>query len=193
MIDRYTLPEMGAIWNDQNRYQKWLDVEIAVCEAWHELGKIPSESLKKIKDKAGFSVDRIEEIERVVKHDVIAFLSSVTEHVGEEARYIHLGLTSYDVVDTAFSLLIKESLEKIKKGLVSLKGIIRDEALRHKKTVMVGRTHGVHAEPITFGVKLLVWFEELKRHLRRTDQAIEVINVGRISGSVGTYTQTPPE
>jgi adenylosuccinate lyase len=193
MIGRYTLPEMGAIWTDQNRYQKWLDVEIAVCEAWHELGEIPADSLKKIKQKAGFSVDRIEEIEKVVKHDVIAFLSSVAEYVGEEARYIHLGLTSYDIVDTAFSLLIKESLEKIKKDLVSLKGIIKDEALRHQKTIMVGRTHGVHAEPITFGVKLLVWFEELKRHLRRTDQAIDVISAGRISGSVGTYTQTPPE
>ena len=193
MINRYILPEMGAIWTDQNRYQKWLDVEIAVCEAWHKLGEIPGESLKKIKEKAGLSLERIEEIEKVVKHDVIAFLTSVAEHVGEEARFIHLGLTSYDIVDTAFSLLIKESLEKIKKDLLLLKEIIKNEALRHQKTIMVGRTHGVHAEPITFGVKLLVWFEELKRHLRRIDQAIEVISVGRISGSVGTYTQSPPE
>jgi len=193
MIERYTLPEMGAIWTDQNRYQKWLDVELAVCQAWQELGEIPSESLKQIQEKADFSVERIEEIEKVVKHDVIAFLASVAENVGEDARYIHLGLTSYDVVDTAFSLLIKESLEKIKKDIVSLKNIIKKEALRHKKTIMVGRTHGVHAEPITFGVKLLVWYEELSRHLRRTDQAIEVIGVGRISGSVGTYTQSPPK
>ncbi len=184
---------MGAIWTDQNRYQKWLDVELAVCEAWHELGEIPSESLKQIQEKADFSVERIEDIEKVVKHDVIAFLSSVAENVGEDARYIHLGLTSYDVVDTAFSLLIKESLEKIKKDIVSLKEIIKKEALRHKKTIMVGRTHGVHAEPITFGMKLLVWYEELKRHLRRIEQAIEAISVGRISGSVGTYSQSPPK
>ncbi len=193
MIERYTRPEMGAIWTDQNRYQKWLDVELAVCEAWHELGEIPSESLKQIQEKADFSVERIEDIEKVVKHDVIAFLSSVAENVGEDARYIHLGLTSYDVVDTAFSLLIKESLEKIKKDIVSLKEIIKKEALRHKKTIMVGRTHGVHAEPITFGMKLLVWYEELKRHLRRIEQAIEAISVGRISGSVGTYSQSPPK
>ena len=193
MIERYTLPEMGGIWTEENKYQKWLDVELAVCEVWSELGEIPSRALQRIKKKASFSLKRIEEIEKVVKHDVIAFLASVAENVGEDSRYIHFGLTSYDVVDTAFSLLIKESLEKIKKDLISLKKIIKDEALRHKKTIIVGRTHGVHAEPITFGVKLLVWYEEIKRHLLRIDRAIEVISYGRISGAVGTYIHIDPK
>ncbi len=192
MLERYTLPEMGAIWIEKNKYQKWLDVELAVCEAWSELGEIPSQVVQRIKKKAAFSTKRINEIEKVVKHDVIAFLASVAENVGEDSRYIHLGLTSYDVVDTAFSILIKESLEKIQKDLLSLKDIIKAEALRHKKTIMVGRTHGVHAEPITFGVKLLVWYEEINRHLRRIAQAIDVISYGRISGAVGTYIHIDP-
>lgn len=193
MIERYTLPEMGSIWTDQNRYQKWLDVEIAVCEAWNRLGEIPSTPLKRIKAKAGFSVERIDEIERVVKHDVIAFLTSVAEHVGKDSRFIHLGLTSYDIVDTAFSMLIKEGLEKIQKDLRILLKLLKKEALRHKMTVMIGRTHGVHAEPITFGVKLLVWYEEIKRHLDRIARALDVINCGRISGSVGTYIHLNPK
>ena len=187
MIDRYTRPDMGAVWSDENRYRKWLDVELAVCEAWAELGRIPAAALRRIKDKASFSVRRIEEIERVVKHDVIAFLESVGETVGEDAHYIHLGLTSYDVVDTALSLLLKESLEKITRDLAPLQDAIKEQALRHKKTVMMGRTHGVHAEPITFGVKLLVWYEEIGRHQARLERALETISVGRISGSVGTY------
>lgn len=193
MIERYTRPEMGAIWTEKNRYQKWLDVELAVCEAWSELDEIPSQALQRIKKKATFSTKRIEEIENVVKHDVIAFLASVAENVGEDSRYIHLGLTSYDVVDTAFSILIKESLEKIQKDLLSLKDTIKAEAIRHKKSIMAGRTHGVHAEPITFGVKLLVWYEEVKRHMRRIAQAIDVISYGRISGAVGTYIHIDPE
>jgi len=193
MIKRYTRPEMGAIWEDQNRYQKWLDVELAVCEAWSELGEIPADALERIKSKASFKVERIDEIEKVVKHDVIAFLTSIAEFVGEDSRYVHLGLTSYDVVDTALSLLIKESMEKIQKDLKTLKGILRDMALQHKQTVMVGRTHGVHAEPITFGVKLLVWYEETKRHEGRVARAIDAISVGRISGSVGTYIHLDPK
>ncbi|MCJ7580954.1 MAG: adenylosuccinate lyase, partial [Candidatus Aminicenantes bacterium] len=173
--------------------QKWLDVEIAVCEAWNQLGEIPSTALKRIKTKAGFSVERIEEIEGVVKHDVIAFLTSVAEHVGQDSRFIHLGLTSYDVVDTAFSMLIKEGLQKIQKDLRVLLKLLKKEALRHKMTVMIGRTHGVHAEPITFGVKLLVWYEEIKRHLDRIDRALDVISFGRISGSVGTYIHLNPK
>ena len=192
MIDRYTRPEMGAVWSDENRYRKWLDVELAVCEAWAEVGRIPAESLQKIKEKAAFSVSRIEEIERTVKHDVIAFLEAVGEHVGEDAHYIHKGLTSYDVVDTALSLLIRESLEKVLRDLVRLKGVIKGQALLHKKTVMMGRTHGVHAEPITFGVKLLVWHEEIGRHEARLERALEAISVGRISGSVGTYIHLEP-
>jgi len=193
MIKRYILPEMGAIWSEKNKYQKWLEVELAVCEAWKERGEIPADALERIKKKATFSVERIEEIEKVVKHDVIAFLTSIAEHVGDDSRYIHLGLTSYDVVDTAFSLLIKESLNKIKKGLVSLKEIVKKEAQLHKNTLLIGRTHGVHAEPITFGVKLLVWYEEINRHLRRIDQATEVISYGRISGAVGTYIHIDPQ
>jgi adenylosuccinate lyase len=192
MIDRYTRPEMGSIWSEENKYRKWLDVELAVCEAWAELGRIPAAALGKIKEKAAFSVSRIEEIEKVVKHDVVAFLESVGEHVGEEARFIHLGLTSYDIVDTALSLLLKESLEKISRDLAPLRNVLRDQALRHRKTVMVGRTHGVHAEPITFGVKLLVWYEEVKRHEDRLARAREVISCGRISGSVGTYIHLDP-
>lgn len=183
---------MGNIWTEENKFNKWLQVELSVCEAWNKIGKIPSQSLKTIKEKSSFSLERIEEIEKVVKHDVIAFLTSVAENVGKDARYIHLGLTSYDVVDTAFSLLIKESLEKIQKDLKSLKDVLKKEALCHKKTIMVGRTHGIHAEPITFGIKLLVWHEEIKRHLVRIDRALDVISVGRISGSVGTYIHIDP-
>ncbi len=193
MIERYTLAEMGAIWTEKNKYQKWLEVEIAVCEAQAKAGQIPARALQRIKKKAGFSVERIEEIEKVVKHDVIAFLTSVAEKVGEDSRYIHFGLTSYDIVDTALSLLIKESLQKIRKDLVLLQDILKAEALRYKKAVMMGRTHGVHAEPITFGVKLLVWYEEVKRHLRRMEAALEVISYGRISGSVGTYIHLDPK
>jgi len=193
VIERYTRPKMGSIWTEDNKYQKWLEVELAVCEAWAELGKIPSPALKQIKEKASFSVEQIVEIEKVVKHDVIAFLTSVSEKVGDAARYIHLGLTSYDVVDTALSLLLRESLLEIQKNLVTLKTEIKTQALRHKETVMVGRTHGVHAEPITFGVKLLVWYEEIKRHLKRIENALEAISVGRISGSVGTYIHLDPK
>jgi adenylosuccinate lyase len=192
MIERYTRPEMGAIWTEDNKFRQWLTVEIAVCEAWAELGKIPAASLQTIKKKANFSVDRIEEIEKVVKHDVIAFLTSVAEYVGEDARFIHVGLTSYDIVDTALSLLIKQSLEKIRKDLLGVRDIIKEQALKHKMTVTVGRTHGVHAEPITLGIKLLVWFEEVNRHLNRIQQSLDVISVGRISGSVGTYIHLDP-
>jgi adenylosuccinate lyase len=193
MIERYTRPEMGAIWDDRNRYRKWLDVEIAVCEAWTRLGKVPRAALRDIKSKAACSVARIDEIERVVKHDMIAFLSSVAENVGPASRYIHLGLTSYDIVDTALSLLIKESLEIVLRGLKDLRRVLKKQALKYKKTVCIGRTHGVHAEPITFGFKILVWYEEIKRHIERLERAREVISVGRISGSVGTYIHLDPK
>jgi adenylosuccinate lyase len=192
MIERYTNPEMGAIWTEGNKYRKWLDVEIAVCEAWAKLGKIPLPALKRIKTKAGFDVKRIEEIERVVKHDIVAFLSSVAEKVGDDSRFIHLGLTSYDIVDTALSLLFRESLEKIRKELQALKKILKKEAVKHRRTTCMGRTHGVHAEPVTFGFKLLVWHEEVRRHIVRIAHALDVIRVGRISGSVGTYIHLDP-
>lgn len=193
MIKRYTRPEMGAIWEDQNRYQKWLDVEMAVCDAWFELGEIPEDALKRINNNASFNTKRIDEIENVVKHDILAFLTSVSEFVGKDSQYVHLGLTSYDVVDTAFSLLIKESLENISKGLNALKDVLREKAIEHKTTVMVGRTHGVHAEPITFGVKVLVWYEEIRRQCERIARATENISYGRISGSVGTYIHLDPK
>jgi adenylosuccinate lyase len=192
MIERYTRPEMGAIWTDGNRYRKWLDVELAVCEAWARLGKIPRSSLRSIRAKAGFSVARIEDIEKVVKHDMIAFLTAVAETVGPDSRYIHLGLTSYDVVDTALSLLIKESLDKVVRDLRAFRRLLKKEALKHRKSVCMGRTHGIHAEPVTFGFKLLVWYEEVGRHIARLEQAQRTISVGRISGSVGTYIHLDP-
>lgn len=193
MIERYTNPDMGAIWTEDNKYRKWLDVEIAVCEAWAKLGQIPSPALKRIKAKAAFDVKRIEEIERVTKHDIIAFLSSVAEKVGSDSRFIHIGLTSYDIVDTALSLLIRESLQKIQNRLSELKKILRKEAVKHKKTVCMGRTHGVHAEPVTFGFKVLVWYEETKRHLARVERAIDVISVGRIWARWGRISTSIPE
>ena len=192
MIERYTLPEMGAIWTDQNRYRRWLDVELAVCEAWARLGKIPPASLRAIQARAGFSVERIDEIEKVVKHDVIAFLTSVNEKVGPDGRFIHLGLTSYDVVDTALSLLMRESLDRVLVRLRALEKAVRRQALKYKRTPCIGRTHGVHAEPVTFGFKLLVWLEEVRRQIARAERAVEVISVGRISGSVGTYIHLDP-
>jgi adenylosuccinate lyase len=192
MIKRYTRPEMGAIWEDQNRYQKWLDVELAVCEVWHELGEIPADALDRIKSKASFSVKRIDEIEKVVKHDVIAFLTSVADYVGKDSGYVHLGLTSYDVVDTAMSLLLKESLQLIRRDLTEFKSVLKEQALRYKKTLTIGRTHGVHAEPVTFGFKILVWHEEIKRHLDRVDRALDIISIGRIAGSVGTFIHLDP-
>jgi adenylosuccinate lyase len=170
-----------------------LDVELAVCEAWHELGEIPSDALERIMDKASFDVARIDEIEKTVKHDVIAFLTSVADYVGEDSRFIHLGLTSYDVVDTALSLLIRQALEKVRKDLNTFRGVLKEQALKHKMTPMVGRTHGVHAEPITFGVKILVWYDEVCRHLRRVDQALKTMSYGRIQGAVGTYIHLDPQ
>ncbi len=192
MIERYTNPEMGAVWAEDNKYRTWLDVEVAVCEAWFRLGKIPAPALETIKAKAGFDVRKIEDTEKVVKHDIIAFLSSVADKVGEASRFIHLGLTSYDIVDTALSLLIRESLRRIRARLVEMKRVLRREAVKHKKTVCMGRTHGVHAEPVTFGFKILVWYEEVGRHIDRVDRALDVIGVGRISGSVGTYIHLDP-
>jgi len=192
MIERYTRPVMGAVWTDDNKYRKWLEVEMAVCEAWARLGKIPAPALKEIRRKAGFSVGRIDEIEKVVKHDIIAFLSSVAEKVGPNSRYIHLGLTSYDVVDTALSLLIRESLRHVLSELRELRRLLKRQALKYKKTVCIGRTHGVHAEPVTFGFKILVWYEEVGRHIRRLEEAVRGISVGRISGSVGTYIHLNP-
>jgi adenylosuccinate lyase len=193
MIERYTLPRMGAIWEPHNRYATWLQVEIAVCEAMVKQGMMPQESLDTIKNKANFSVERIQEIEETVKHDVIAFLTNVEEYVGPDARFIHLGLTSSDIVDTALALQLKEAMELIIDDVRGLLSVLKEKAYEHKDTVMIGRSHGIHAEPITFGLKLAVWYSEMKRNLSRLDQALDVISYGKISGAVGTFANTPPE
>lgn len=192
MINRYTRPEMGSIWEDENRYAKWLDVEIAACEAMSEEGTIPAKSLKVIKEKAGFSVERIMEIEEETKHDVIAFLTNVAEYVGPESRYIHLGLTSSDILDTSFALLLKEAMNLIIQDVEEFMKTLKKRAIEHKNTVMIGRSHGIHAEPITFGLKLAVWYSEMGRNLRRLEDALNVISYGKLSGAVGTFANISP-
>jgi len=191
MIERYTRREMGKLWEPRNRFQKWLDVEIAVCEAWAELGKIPKNALAVIRGKADFDVARIDELEAVVKHDVIAFLTSVAEKVGPESRYIHKGLTSSDIVDTAQCLLMKEAAGIIIKDLKKLLDVLREQAFRYKNTACIGRSHGVHAEPMTFGLKFTLWFEEAKRNLERMEKARKTISIGKFSGAVGTFSNIP--
>jgi adenylosuccinate lyase len=193
MIPRYTRQEMGRLWEPESRFQKWLDVEVAVCEAWAELGKIPKGSLKVIREKAGFDVTRIDEIEAVVKHDVIAFLTSVAEKVGPESRYIHKGLTSSDIVDTALSLLMKEAAGIITGDIKKLMAVLREQAFRYKGTACIGRSHGVHAEPMTFGLKFALWYEEAKRDLERMERAKKAISIGKFSGAVGTFSNLPTE
>jgi adenylosuccinate lyase len=184
---------MGRLWEPENRFQKWLDVEIAACEAWAELGEIPEDALKVIKEKARFDIARIEEIESTVKHDVIAFLTSVSEFVGPDSRFIHKGLTSSDVVDTALSLLMREAADIIIKDIKELMSVLKEQALKFKDTSCIGRSHGVHAEPMTFGLKFALWYEDAKRNLRRIEQAKDTISVGKISGAVGTFSNMPPE
>lgn len=193
MISRYTRPEMGRIWEEQNRYAKWLEVEIAACEAMTEEGIIPREAMENIRTKADFSVDRILEIEEKTKHDVIAFLSNVEEHVGPDSRFIHLGLTSSDVLDTSFALLLKEAMVLIIEDINGFMEIVKERALEHKHTLMIGRSHGIHAEPITFGLKLAVWYTELKRNLKRVEEALDVISYGKIAGAVGTFANISPK
>lgn len=192
MIARYTRPDMGKIWTLENRYAKWLDVEIAACEAWSELGEIPKEAVRAIRKKARFDVDRIDEIEKTVKHDVIAFLASVAENVGPESRFIHKGLTSSDVVDSALSLLMREASDILMTDIKALTAVLKRQAFRYKDTPCMGRSHGVHAEPMTFGLKFALWYEDMKRNLRRLKRAREVISVGKLSGAVGTFSNIPP-
>jgi adenylosuccinate lyase len=193
MIDRYTLPRMREIWSEENKFAKWLEVELAVCEAWAKLGKIPSAVLKKIKSKASFDVKRINEIEKTVDHDVIAFLTSVAEKVGPESRLIHMGMTSSDVVDTALSILMREAADIIIADIKDFIKVLRRSALKYKDTLMVGRTHGVHAEPMTFGLKMALYMKEMERNLRRMEEARSVISAGKISGAVGTYSNIDPK
>ena len=192
MIERYTLPEMGEIWTDEYKLKTWLEVEIAVCEAQAQLGKIPTEAVAEIRAKANFDVKRVLEIEAEVRHDVIAFLTNVNEYVGDAGRYIHLGMTSSDMLDTALALQLVASLNIILECVEELIQAIRYQAQQHRYTVMVGRSHGIHAEPITFGFKLAGWLAEMRRHRDRLVKLRQDIAVGQISGAVGTYANIDP-
>ncbi len=193
MIERYTRKEMGALWSLEAKFRKWLDVEIAACEAWAELGEIPLDALNIIKERASFDVKRIDEIEATVKHDVIAFLTSVAEFTGSESRYIHKGLTSSDVTDTAMALLMRDAADIIIGDIQELMDVLKKQAFKYKDVPCIGRSHGVHAEPMTFGLKFALWYEEMKRNLDRVQRARETINVGKLSGAVGTFSIVPPE
>ncbi len=193
MIERYTTPELAKIWSDENKYETWKTVEIAVVEVLADRGEVPREALKVIKDKATFSVERILEIEQTTRHDVIAFLTNMSENIGPESRFIHLGMTSSDLLDTSLALLCKEAggliLNKVKK----FQRVLRDKAVEHRESFQIGRSHGVHAEPITFGLKLALWSEEVGRHVQRWERAVKSIATGKISGAVGTYQHLDPE
>ncbi|WP_338450849.1 adenylosuccinate lyase [Niallia oryzisoli] len=192
MIDRYTRPEMGAIWTEENKFKAWLEVEILADEAWAELGVIPKEDVAKIRENASFDINRIYEIEKETRHDVVAFTRAVSETLGEERKWVHYGLTSTDVVDTAWSYLIKQANTILLKDIENFIEILKNKAQEHKYTVMMGRTHGVHAEPTTFGLKMALWYEEMKRNLERFKQAAAGIEYGKISGAVGTYANIDP-
>ena len=191
MITRYTRPEMAKIWSDENRYRCWLEVEILACEAWAELGEIPKVDAQKIRENASFSVERILEIEEETRHDVVAFTRAVSETLGEERKWVHYGLTSTDVVDTAYGYQLKQANDILRKDLRRFLEIIQQKALEHKYTVCMGRTHGVHAEPTTFGLKLALWYSEMKRNIERFERAAQGVEAGKISGAVGTFANIP--
>jgi len=193
LIDRYTLPEMGTIWTEHAKFQSWLDVELAACEANLKLGKIPGNAMKEIREKAEFSPERILEIEAEVRHDVIAFLTNLNENIGDSGRFIHVGMTSSDVLDTGLALQLKASVKLLIKEIKNLQHIIREKASEHKTTVMIGRSHAIHGEPITFGFKLAGWLAETNRNKKRLELLEEEISVGQISGAMGTYANTDPE
>jgi adenylosuccinate lyase len=183
---------MTAIWEPENRYRKWLEIEIYACEAHGEMGTIPLDAVERIKAKANFDVSRIDEIEQVVKHDVIAFLTSVADYIGDDSRFVHLGLTSSDVLDTSFAMLLKEASDLIIADIKHLMEVIRKRAFEHRDNPMIGRSHGIHAEPVTFGLKMALWYDEMKRNLRRMEAARETISYGKISGAVGTFANIDP-
>lgn len=193
MISRYSREEMSRIWSDENRYRVWLEVELAVCEAWAHYGEIPADSVSNIKEKAAFDVKRIAELETELKHDVLAFLTCVSEYVGDDSRFVHLGMTSSDVLDTAFSIQLREAGGLIVVGLEKLLGILREKAFEYKDTVMIGRSHGVHAEPRTLGLVFALWYDETRRNLDRMRAARDAVSVGMMSGAVGTYANIAPE
>lgn len=193
MLDRYSLPEMKEIWSEENKYRKWLEIEIAVCRTKAELGDIPVEAAESIEKDAVLDIDRIKEIEKTTRHDMLAFIEGVNETLAEESKYVHQGLTSSDIKDTARALQMKETVELIIEDLAGLKEVLAKKASLHKNTMMIGRTHGVHAEPVTWGLKMALWYEEIKRHLERMNHLLEIVSVGQISGAVGTYTSVRPE
>ncbi len=193
MISRYTLPEMGAVWSEENKFQKWLEVELAVCEVHAEMGTIPREALEQIKSRARFSVDRINEIETTTDHDVIAFTTNLAESIGEAARFVHYGLTSSDVVDTANALLLRDACDILLQKVDALLPVLQRRALEFKRTPQVGRTHGIHAEPTSFGLTFALWYDEMKRHRERLTRARAAIAVGKISGAVGAFALLDPQ
>jgi adenylosuccinate lyase len=193
LIERYTLPEMGRIWSEEAKFQSWLDVEIAASEANAELGRVPLEALEQIKLRAAFEVPRILEIEAEVRHDVIAFLTNVNEHVGDAGRYIHVGMTSSDVLDTGLALQLKQSVQVLRQELDQLAEALRQLARQHKDTVMIGRSHAIHGEPITFGFKVAGWLAESERNRERLERLERLVSVGQISGAMGTYANTDPQ
>jgi len=192
VIPRYTRPEMGKIWTDQRKFETWLQIELLACEALSQLGQIPAEALREIKQKASFDTHRINEIEKVTKHDVLAFLTNVGESVGPLSSYLHYGLTSSDILDTSLGLLLKEASELILQDIGRLLEVLKNKAFQYKETLMIGRSHGIHAEPITFGLKMTVWYDEMKRNLIRMERAKEAVSVGKLSGAVGTFAHIPP-
>ena len=192
MISRYSREKMAAIWSEENKYRKWLDVEVAACEAMVKLGKVPADAVENIKARAVINVARIDEIEKITKHDVIAFVSSLTEVIGEDGRFIHMGLTSSDVLDTALAVQLKEAADILLADLDQLLPVLKKRAIEHKNTLMIGRSHGIHAEPITFGLKMALWYQEMQRNRDRLVRAKETVSYGKISGAVGTFSFIDP-
>src|SRR6186997_2053069 len=192
MIRRYTHPEMGRIWSDQRKYETWLQVEVAAAEAMARAGIVPADAARDIRERGAFDIARIEAIEEVTQHDVIAFTTAVAEHVGPSARWLHFGMTSSDVIDTAQAIQMRDACDLLLRDLDALMGAVHARALEHRRTPMIGRTHGVHAEPMTFGLKLAIWYSELARDRERVVRARKTIAVGKLSGAVGTFSHLPP-
>jgi len=192
MIDRYSLPVMKNIWEEKNKYKTWLKIELLVCEAFFESGKIDKNAIENIRSNARYSLERTQEIEKITRHDVLAFTTAIGENLGEYSRYFHKGLTSSDILDTSLALMLKQSAEIIIEDIENLIKALKEKALEHKYTLMVGRTHGIHAEPITFGFKIALWFSEMQRNLERMNRAQEEISYGKISGAVGTFAHINP-
>jgi adenylosuccinate lyase len=192
LTDRYVHPEMGRIWSEESKFDAWLEVEVTAAEVMAEEGIIPREAASEIRTKAKYSIERIDEVEREVKHDVLAFTQVIAESVGEAGRFVHFGLTSYDIVDTALGMRLRDAMDLILKDVAALSAVLRERAFDHKRTVMVGRTHGVHAEPMTFGMKLALWYAEMARNRERLEHARKIVAVGKLSGAVGTFAHLPP-